>query len=155
MLQIWLLRRFGTLLSFQPILLGLIFLSRGFWIEGGILAGVGVFVILFVEVYTNWKTRIPGLRSLSPITQNSLERFASGADRYLEMEEDTVNGSSVRDPRTRGSMASVLEMMSLTLAVMPSASTYRGPVPLRTLFACLHGLYFYPSTPQIRRRWTI
>jgi hypothetical protein len=32
----------------------------------------------------------------------------------------------------RGSMASVLEMMSLTLAVMPSASRHRGPLPLRT-----------------------
>ncbi|KAJ3499739.1 hypothetical protein NLJ89_g10066 [Agrocybe chaxingu] len=131
LLQLWLLRRFGTLLSFQPILLGLIFLSREFWIEGGILTGTGVFVILFVEAYTTWKTRLPGRNSLSPITRNSLDRFASGADRYLHNETDTL-GSSIPGTRPRGSMASVLEMMSLTLAVMPSSSTYKGPVPLPT-----------------------
>ncbi|KAF8910016.1 hypothetical protein CPB84DRAFT_1764373 [Gymnopilus junonius] len=132
LLQIWLLRRFGTLLSFQPILLGLIVLSLRFWIEGGILLGTGAFVILFVEVYTNLKTRLPGQNSLSPITQNSLETFTSGAERYLNTETDTVNGSSLPGNPTRGSMASVLEMMSVTLAVMPSSSSYQGAVPLHT-----------------------
>lgn len=131
LLQLWLLRRFGTLLSFQPILLGLIFLSRHFWIEGGVLIGTGVFVILFVEIYTSAKMRQPGRKSLSPITRNSLERFQTGADRRGGSETDTVSGSSVPGTRTRGSMASVLEMMSLTLAVMPTSSNYKGPVPLR------------------------
>ena len=31
-------------------------------------------------------------------------------------------------------MASVLEMMSITLAVMPSSSTYKGAIPLRAFF---------------------
>lgn len=39
--------------------------------------------------------------------------------------------------RTRGSMASVLEMMSVTLAVMPSPSQMRGPVPIRELLLSL------------------
>ncbi|KIM47616.1 hypothetical protein M413DRAFT_439287 [Hebeloma cylindrosporum] len=94
LMHIWLLRRFGTVLSFQPILLRLIFMTLKFWIEGGILVGSGVFVIVFVETYTNWKTRLPGRQSLSPITQNSLDTFASGADRYLNHETDTVNGDS-------------------------------------------------------------
>ncbi|KAH9486372.1 hypothetical protein JR316_0000436 [Psilocybe cubensis] len=132
LLQIWLLKRFGTLLSFQPILLGLIVLSLRFWAEGGILVGTGVFVIIFVEAYTSWKTRLPGRKSLSPITINSLDTFASGADRYLNFETDTANGSSIPGTRTRGSMASVLEMMSVTLAVMPSASSYKGALPLQT-----------------------
>ncbi|PPQ90938.1 hypothetical protein CVT25_008249 [Psilocybe cyanescens] len=132
LLQIWLLKRFGTLLSFQPILLGLIVLSLRFWAEGGILVGTGVFVIIFVEAYTSWKTRLPGRKSLSPITLNSLDTFASGADRYLNLETDTVNGSSIPGTRTRGSMASVLEMMSVTLAVMPSTSSYKGALPLQT-----------------------
>ncbi|KAF9535881.1 hypothetical protein CPB83DRAFT_40825 [Crepidotus variabilis] len=131
LLQLWLLRRFATLLSFQPILLGLIFLSRRFWIEGAILIGAGVFVIAFVEMYTNAKTRLPSRHSLSPITQNSLERFHSSADRYLNTGSET-SSSSVFGPRIRGSMASVLEMMSITLAVMPTSSTYKGPVPLST-----------------------
>lgn len=120
------------MLSFQPILLGLIFLSRRIWIEGGVLAGTGVVIILFVEIYTALRLRLPGRGSLSPITRDSLDHFASAADRYLvDDPEGTTNNSSTRGPLVRGSMASVLEMMSLTLAVEPSAPTYRGPVPLR------------------------
>ncbi|KAF9011061.1 hypothetical protein BDQ17DRAFT_1345391 [Cyathus striatus] len=133
LLQLWLVKRFGTLLSFQPILLGLIFLSRHFWIEGGVLIGTGVFVILFVECYAAHKLRHPGRNSLSPITLNSLDQFAGTAERYLEDDAGTSNDSSARGTRNRrGSMASVLEMMSLTLAVMPPSSQYRGPVPLQT-----------------------
>ncbi|KAF5352644.1 hypothetical protein D9756_005814 [Leucocoprinus leucothites] len=133
LLQLWLLKRFGTLLSFQPILLGLIFLSRTIWIEGGVLAGIGVVTVLFVEIYTAMRLRLPGRGSLSPITRDSLDHFASAADRYLvEGADATTNDSSSRGPLVRGSMASVLEMMSLTLAVEPSAPTYRGPVPLQT-----------------------
>ncbi|KAF5374939.1 hypothetical protein D9758_000569 [Tetrapyrgos nigripes] len=132
-LQLWLLRRFATLLSLQPILLGLIFLSRQFWIEGGVLVGVGVMVILFVEFYTTWKTRLPGRNSLSPITRNSLETFQNLAKRPGSSEGEGASlVSSPIGTRTRGSMASVLEMMSLTLAVMPSSSPTRGPVPLQT-----------------------
>ncbi len=131
-MQIWLLKRLGTLLSFQPILLGLIFLDRRIWIEGGILAGTGVVIILFVEIYTTMRLRLPGRRSLSPITRDSLDHFASAADRYrVDESEGTTNDSITRGPLVRGSMASVLEMMSLTLAVEPSAPTYRGPIPLR------------------------
>ncbi|KAG5639564.1 hypothetical protein H0H81_012235 [Sphagnurus paluster] len=136
LLQIWLIKRLGTLLAFQPILLGLIYLSRHIWIEGAVLAGSGVAVIIFVEAYTAWKTKLPGRRSLSPITQNSLNNFevtAWNTSLHTIDEEATSHGSSNgRNPRVRGSMASVLEMMSLTLAVMPSSNNYRGPVPLQT-----------------------
>jgi len=135
LLQIWLLRRFGTLLSFQPLLLGLILLSRRLWPEGGVLVGAGVFVIVFVEAYTHWKTRLPGRGALSAITQDSLNTFASTArtrPRHRDDEETTSPVSTAaRGTRTRGSMASVLEMMSVTLAVMPSQTPARGPVPLR------------------------
>lgn len=161
-LQIWLLKRFGTLLSFQPILLGLIFMSRNIWIEGGVLAGVGVSVIIFVESYCAWKTRLPGYRSLSQNTRNSVDQFSSAADNYLNREEEKApsstdsnghpNGSdgtttyvnhdtrrtglSSRAPgmRTRGSFASVLEIMSQTVAVVPSSSIYQGAVPLGECF---------------------
>jgi hypothetical protein len=132
LLQLWLLKRFATLLSFQPILLGLIFLSRRIWIEGGILIGAGVAVMLFVEIYAAWKLRLPGRGSLRPITRDSLDHFASVADCYLEdNREEMTSESGTREHFNRGSMASVLDMMSLTLAVEPSAPTYRGPVPLR------------------------
>lgn len=135
LLQIWLLRRFGTLLAFQPGLLGLIFLSRHFWIEGGFLAGAGLAVIIFVESYTSRKTRLPGRASLSAITKDSLDTFqktSTTVNRTSVYEESASLVSSAPGMRTRGSMASVLEMMSLTLAVMPSPSPSRGPVPLRT-----------------------
>ena len=89
---------------------------------------------MFVEVYTNWKTRLPGRKSLSPITRNSLETFADTARRYVENDTGTINDSTPPGTRTRGSMASVLEMMSTTLAVTPSSFNFTGVVPLRMFF---------------------
>ncbi|KAG6811858.1 hypothetical protein H0H92_005529 [Tricholoma furcatifolium] len=135
LLHIWLIKRFGTLLSLQPILLGLIFLSRSFWIEGVVLIAAGVIVIIFIEGYTAWKLRSRGRRSLSPITRNSLNTFevtAWDTSRRAIDDEGTSAGSSSGRNRLRGSMASVLEMMSVTLAVMPSNTNHRGPVPLET-----------------------
>ncbi|KAJ3857286.1 hypothetical protein EV368DRAFT_30619 [Lentinula lateritia] len=133
LLQLWLLRRFATLLAFQPILLGLIFLSRRLWIEGGILVGTGCAVILFVETFAIWKTRTPGRSTLSPITNDSLDTFRSAARASKRTSVDEASsGTGAPGGRTRGSMASVLEMMSLTLAVMPSSSIATSPVPLQT-----------------------
>ncbi|KAJ7696606.1 hypothetical protein B0H17DRAFT_1053875 [Mycena rosella] len=136
LLQIWLLRRLGTLLSFQPILLGLIFLSRHFWIEGGVLAGTGLFVIVFVEVYVIARTRLPGRRSLSPIARDSLDSFTASAKktgrRTVDDETASLVSSGRQGHRPRGSMASVLEMMSLTLAVMPPRKPEQVSVPLKT-----------------------
>ncbi|KAF8183820.1 hypothetical protein K438DRAFT_1838672 [Mycena galopus ATCC 62051] len=138
LLQIWLLRRFGTLLSLQPILLGLIFLSREFWIEGGVLCGAGVFVILFVEIFVITKTRQPGRGSLSPITRDSLDAFSKAARppttkrRTVDDESTSLVSSARVGHRTRGSMASVLEMMSVTLAVMPPRRPEQVSIPLKT-----------------------
>ncbi|KIK70577.1 hypothetical protein GYMLUDRAFT_148994 [Collybiopsis luxurians FD-317 M1] len=131
LLQIWLLRRFATLLAFQPILLGLIFLSRQFWIEGGVLVGTGGAVICFVEVFATMRTRHPGRSSLSPITRDSLDTFSDTARSTRRTSVDETS-TGVSGTRPRGSMASVLEMMSLTLAVMPSTSPNKSPVPLQT-----------------------
>ncbi len=138
LLQIWLLRRFGSLLALQPLLLGLILLSRQLWVLGGVCCGVALAVVLFVEVYTSWKMRLPGRKSLKPITQNSIEEFANttrppnskGSRRPIDEESTSLVSSARNTNRIRGSMASVLEMMSLTLAVMPSPSAHRGPIPL-------------------------
>lgn len=136
LLHMWMLRRFGTLLSLQPLLLGLICLALHFWEEAGVLIGAGVFVVIFVEGYTYWKTRLPGRNSLSPITINSLDTFVNGANTY-HTDTDSANGSTPPGTRTRGSMASVLEMMSVTLAVMPSSSNYKGAVPLRKVISIM------------------
>lgn len=130
----WLLRRLGTVLAFQPLLLGLIFLSRRIWIEGGILCGAALLVVIIVESFCSWRTRVPGRRSLSPITQDSLATFehtaSPGKRRDVDEESTSLVSSARNTTRARGSFASVLEMMSLTLAVTPSASESRGPVPL-------------------------
>ncbi|KAG2159608.1 uncharacterized protein EDB93DRAFT_1236924 [Suillus bovinus] len=134
LLQIWLLKRMGTLLALQPLLLGLILLSRRLWIEGGILLGIALVVAGIVEVYTIHKTRLAGFQTLSESTQESLRLFcrALESDDRTDTNDETRSMITARGNRTRGSMASVLEMMSLTLAVMPSASNHRGPLPLRT-----------------------
>ncbi|KAG1893570.1 uncharacterized protein F5891DRAFT_1196197 [Suillus fuscotomentosus] len=134
LLQIWLLKRLGTLLALQPLLLGLILLSRRLWIEGGILVGIALVVAVIVEVYTMHKTRLASLQALPESTQESLRLFRRALESDNRTDTDDENRSMItaRGNRTRGSMASVLEMMSLTLAVMPSASNHRCPLPLRT-----------------------
>ncbi|THH08733.1 hypothetical protein EW145_g2508 [Phellinidium pouzarii] len=135
LLQIWLLKRFATVVSFQPILLGLIFLTRRLFIEGGILVGCGFAAIVAVELYTRYKTRLPGKGSLSAATLNALntftERVGSVNQNVLDS-EGTPSLVSAPRMRQRGSMSSVLDMMSLTLAVMPPPHQARGAVPLET-----------------------
>ncbi|KAG2358227.1 hypothetical protein BDR07DRAFT_1418255 [Suillus spraguei] len=123
LLQIWLLKRLGTLLALQPLLL-----------EGGILLGIALVVAGIVEVHTMHKTRLASLQALPENTQESLRVFRRALESDNRTDTDDENRSMItaRGNRTRGSMASVLEMMSLTLAVMPSASSHRGPLPLRT-----------------------
>ncbi|KAI0066505.1 hypothetical protein BV25DRAFT_1820469 [Artomyces pyxidatus] len=135
LLQLWLLKRFGTLLAFQPLLLGLILLSRRLWPEGGVLVGSAAFIVVFVESFCAWKLRRPGRKSLSPITASAVDTFAKAAKPggvIVDEERDSLVPSSGRAARTRGSLASVLDMMSVTLAVTPSPYQLRGPVPLQT-----------------------
>lgn len=134
LLYAWLLKRLGTLVALQPLFLGLILLSRELWIEGGILVGSGAVIAIVVEVYAAVQTSGPKRKALSANTRESLDGFLSRAKpkrKSAPEEESTSLFSSSQGTRTRGSMASVLEMMSLTLAVMPSPSASRGPVPLR------------------------
>jgi len=132
---LFMLRRFALLLALQPLVLGLILVSRRLWPEAGALLGTSLAVALFVELFCSFKTRQPGARSLSPITRNSLETFKAAARpaRRRNVDEESVSlVNSDKNPRPRGSMASVLEMMSITLAVIPSPSQLRGPVPIQT-----------------------
>lgn len=156
LLQLWLLKRFATLCSFQPILLGSIFLSRRIWIEGGISIGTGVAVMIFVEIYATLKLRLPGRGSLRAITRDSLDHFARAAERHLEdSREEMTSENDTRGHFTRGSMASVLDMMSLTLAVKPSAPTYRGPVPLRKFPLCSLSYCFSLTTTACHHRFYV
>ncbi|KZW00653.1 hypothetical protein EXIGLDRAFT_666997 [Exidia glandulosa HHB12029] len=131
-IQIWFLRRLATLLSLQPLLLGLLLLSHQFWVLGGVLVGWAVLIVLFVEAFAWRKLRRPGVKSLSPVTRDALQKLASSMRRRPGAQEHDEMSlvSSHRRVRTRGSMASVLEMLHVTLAVMPTQPRMRGPVPL-------------------------
>ena len=94
-------------------------------------------LVVAVEIYCNWKTKLPGTSSLNTITRYSLNTFASAArtsnPQDFDDESTTPTSTARGHTRARGSMASILDMMSLTLAVEPSPSQQRGPVPLRGL----------------------
>ncbi|KAF9229033.1 hypothetical protein BS17DRAFT_688271 [Gyrodon lividus] len=131
--QIWLLKGLASILMLQPLLLGLILLSRRLWIEGGILSGFSLVILLVVELFTASKTRTRSSRSLEPATQESLKAFSETARPSSHTDASDESLGNLSSPRrTRGSIASVLEMMSLTLAVIPPASRHRGPLPLPT-----------------------
>jgi hypothetical protein len=145
LLQIWLLKRLASLITLQPILLGLIFLSRRLWPEGCALLATGLITIIFVEVYAHLKERRPGRGALSPVAQHALESFRKAAqpDHPTVLDEDNTSiVSSGRAARTRGSLASVLEMMSTTLAVVPTQYQQHGPVPIRTSSQNLSSTHF-------------
>ena len=140
LLQLWVLRRFATLLALQPLLLGLLLFSRELWVLGGIMAGVALLVIFMVEGYASWRLRKPGRRSLSAVTRHSLRAYGNSARPRRAVapaseEKSTVTNTSDRPRRRNGhtSISSVLDMMNITLAVMPSPARNRGPVPLRKL----------------------
>jgi calcium permeable stress-gated cation channel len=135
LLQMWLLRRFATLTALQPLVLGLILLSRRLWPEGGALTLFSALVVLFSELYCARKLREPGVKRLSPITREALAVFEHTArpNKRRNLDEESTDLVSERSnvaQRMRASYASVLDMMSITLAVAPPG-TWRGVVPLR------------------------
>ncbi|CAE7207304.1 unnamed protein product [Rhizoctonia solani] len=139
-LQLWLLRRFATLLALQPILLGLILLSRRLWALAGVLFCAALVIILIVEGYCGYRSRNPPVRKFSPVVRDSLATFrrsvqGSRSKRRLTMEEDgtsLVSSPMERGGVPRGSIASVLDMMSITLNVMPSPNRPKDAVPIET-----------------------
>lgn len=117
-------------------------MTRRLFAEGGILVGIGVFSIILVEAFAHWKTRLPGRKSLSTVTVAALDKFQEKAGQDVIIQGSETEGASLvaSAPRTRsrrGSMASVLDMMSFTLAVMPTPHQSRGAVPLGEFFDAL------------------
>lgn len=116
----------------QPLILGLIVLTRRLWVTGGVLVGISVLLLFTTELYTRLRLRSIQPNALSDITKHMLYHFSRGAqaeaNRYPYTEGSSVSGAPVQPPRS--SVASVLEMMSITLAVVPPAVRKRGPIPL-------------------------
>jgi hypothetical protein len=160
LLQLWVLRRFATLLALQPLLLCLLLLSRELWILGGIMGGVALLVVCVVEGYAVegyavegyavegyaiWRLRKPGRRSLGAVTRHSLRAYENSARprRVVASASEERSTTSTSDcPRRRNAhtgISSVLDMMNITLAVMPSPARNRGPMPLRKLYTYSQG----------------
>jgi len=120
--------------TYPGLILDLIFLTRNLWEEAGVLLLTSIIVFMFVEIFCWGKTRQPDARSLSNVTQNSLRDFRATArpSQRRHVDEESISFISSGRSRVRGSIASVLDMMSLTLAVVPSPSQIRGPVPILT-----------------------
>ena len=104
------------------------------------MGGVALLIVCVVEGYASWRLRKPGRRSLSAVTRHSLRAYENSARPRRAIgpasEKSTTSNTSDR-PRRRNahtSISSVLDMMNITLAVMPSPARNRGPVPLRKLF---------------------
>ncbi|KAH9178520.1 hypothetical protein EDB89DRAFT_1926998 [Lactarius sanguifluus] len=73
LLQIWLLKRFASLIrtaAHSP---------RIDPAQEAPSVGAGVFTIIFVEVYTRLKERSPGRRALNPVSRHALESFGKAA----------------------------------------------------------------------------
>ena len=146
LLQLWLTKRFATVLALQPFLMGLELLTRDLWPEAGTLLGSAVVIVLLVEALTFFLTRHKSVHSLHPVTREALASFVSVArprkntaysDGRLSAESSHRNGGP------RGSYASVLDMMNQTLAIPTSAYQTRSPVPLREselLFPIFHSV---------------
>jgi hypothetical protein len=138
LLQLWLIRRFATLIALQPLLLGLILLTRRLWGLACVLLGAALVIVITVESYCRFKLRNPSEREFSPVVRDSLATFRRSAQgtksrRRLTIEEDgtsLVSAPMERGGIPRGSIASVLEMMSITLNVMPSPNRPRDAVPI-------------------------
>ena len=155
LLHIWVIRRFGTLLGLQPLLFGLVLLSRRQWALGGVLIGVAVFVAMGVEIYTYRKMQHTRTRQLDHPSQDALARYkatalqaANARSRSPKREEGEASLTpTTAQRRPRQSIASVLDMISLTLAVMPSTTRARGPIPLGALVRSMYrGVYLRTIT---------
>lgn len=152
LLQLWLIKRFATMLALQPLLLGLILLAFRQWALAGVLLAAATIIILLVEIYTYVRLRQPGVKSLNDASHDALQRFTERVKTKRRTgEDDEKSLPEVPDPeregrsvtggargsrgtgprRTLASMASMLDMIADTLAVPRSAVDRRTPVPLR------------------------
>lgn len=74
-LAMWTIRRIGWCLAIQPLLFGLINLSRREWAIGGVALGVAVLAVVLVEVLIGRKERKRSRCALSGPARLALERL--------------------------------------------------------------------------------
>lgn len=141
LLQLWIVRRFATMLALQPFLLGLVLLPFHEWALAGVLLGLAVFLVFITETYTAARMRKPGVKSLSEASWESLDEFTTEIKNKRDDDDDgeksprTATEGGATPPRlarrTVVSMTSLLDMISRTLALPRSAARQRQAIPLR------------------------
>jgi len=141
LLQLWILRRFATMLALQPFLLGLILLPFREWGLAGVLLGSAVFIAFVTETYTTARMRKPGVKSLSEASQESLTDLITEIKNRRDDNDDdsekslpaAPEGEATPPRRARAvvSMTSLLDMISRTLALPRSGSRQGQAIPLR------------------------
>lgn len=131
-LAIWLIRCLALVLLFQPVLLGLILLSRREWAIGGASLGVALAGLMLFEGLVWRKGR--------PVTLSRTEhaKFRLFAKRLQSHAVEPIDNMSIDRPselenhgRRRRSNATIFELMSDLL--LPSNQTRsQGHLPLKT-----------------------
>ncbi|GJJ09404.1 hypothetical protein Clacol_003626 [Clathrus columnatus] len=130
LLQLWLLRRLANLMVLQPLILGLILLTRQFRVLGGALVGISVLLLSCIELYAWFKLRLVQPNSISSATKEKVQHLARAAKSEIPSYNRGYQAPDSPLQPARSSVATVLEMMSITLAVMPPNVKRRGPIPL-------------------------
>ncbi|KAK4684130.1 ATP-dependent RNA helicase DOB1, partial [Tremellales sp. Uapishka_1] len=127
LIVMWTLRRFGWALAVQPLVFGLILLSRDEYAIGGVSFGVALVVLLLSEALTVGRHPARSKKHLSPQTRDSLDRLSKQLLIKHGPEPDTPNLTPRH--RRRRSNASILEMIH-TLLPGVSRLPPSGPIPL-------------------------
>lgn len=95
------------------------------------MVGLSILLFLCIEAYTWFKLRLIQPKALSHLTKNILYHFrcaARGGTYPPYTEEPLIPNIPIQPPRS--SIASLLEMISITLAIVPPGVKRRGPIPL-------------------------
>ena len=138
-LALWTIRRFGWVLALQPLIYGLIVLSRREWEIGGISIGVAVVTVIISELVTAGLHPSPKRNKLSASTQKSLDDI-SHAMRHPPVPAQltrAISGSSSQILRSRQSTSSMLRRLT---TLLPGLSRLPPECPLPLTTHIIHDL---------------
>ncbi|WRT65103.1 uncharacterized protein IL334_002045 [Kwoniella shivajii] len=120
-LALWSIRRFGWTLSLQPLLYGLIVISRNEWAIGCVSIGVAVITLVLSELLTVLRFPPPKRKYLSGTTRKALDELTRSMGHQFTSKE-------------RDSRQSDLSLLNRVTALLPGYSRLPSncPIPLPT-----------------------
>ncbi|OCF59137.1 hypothetical protein L486_03638 [Kwoniella mangroviensis CBS 10435] len=120
-LALWHVRRFGWVLKFQPLLYGLILLSRNEWEIGGVSIGVAIITVLLSEGLTVLRFKDKRRKDLNGNTRKALDELSSSM-------RDTKKDDGNRNERN--SRQSDLSLLNRVTALLPGYGRLPDHFPL-------------------------